>query len=375
MLSFALDPPTEKELVHLQAAFVGAWRDVSSLDHAEAEYLHRQALISTIGASTRIENAVLTDHEIDWVDTTLAQDGKTTAFASKKSFIVDKLSKDRQRSIEEVAGCREMLTTIYQQATELSPLSEYHLRGLHHALLRYFPQAQPYAGSYKTTANKVVSRNHDTGEQETVLEPADPGIMTQTAMAELIAWYNSAVRETAWAVPVAVEFVFRFLAIHPFQDGNGRLGRGLFLLALLQAEDRHLRKVVRYLAVDRHIEKNKVLYYKVLHQAANGKFQQDPGLYHYGPLVRFFLKILAAALGDIDVYRARYANLVGLPESAAKVLDSFKASPERCLKVGDLETQTQLPRRTIQYALKMLADKGFVQRLGMGAGSRYQLVF
>lgn len=199
--------------------------------------------------------------------------------------------------------------------------------------------------------------------------------MTQIAMAELVAWYHDAVRETAWAVPVAVELVFRFLAIHPFQDGNGRLGRGLFLLALFQTEDRHLREVVRYLAVDRHIEKNKALYYKVLHQAANGKFQQDPSQYHYGPLVRFFIKILAAALGDIDVYRARYANLVGLPESAAMVLDSFKASPERCLKVGDLETQTQLPRRTIQYALKMLTDKGFVHRLGSGAGSRYQLVF
>lgn len=165
MLSVVLDPPTEKELVRLQAAFVGAWRDVSSLSHDEAEYLHRQALISTIGASTRIENAVLTDQEIDWVDTTLGQDGKTTAFAAQRGFIVDKLSKDRQRSIEEVAGCREMLTTIYQQAAELFPLSEYHIRGLHHDLLRYFPQAQPYAGGYKTQANQVVSRNRDTGRR------------------------------------------------------------------------------------------------------------------------------------------------------------------------------------------------------------------
>jgi len=375
MLSFTLDVPTEKELVRLQAAIVGAWRELSSLSPAEAEYLHRQALISTIGASTRIENAVLTDQEIDWVDTTLSQDGRTTAFDSRRSFIVDKLSKDRQRSIEEVAGCREMLTTIYQQAAELFPLSEVYVRGLHHDLLRYFPQAQSYAGGYKAAPNKVVSRDHETGRQETVLEPADPGIMTQTATAELIAWYNDAIREMAWAVPVAVEFVFRFLAIHPFQDGNGRLGRGLFLLALLQSEDRQLREVVRYLAVDRHIEKNKALYYKVLHQASNGTFHQDPGQYHYGPLVRFFLKIIAAALGDIDIYRTRYANLVRLSESARSVLDSFRASPEQRLKVGDLEAQTTLPRRTIQYALKTLTDKGFVQRLGSGAGSRYQLVF
>lgn len=375
MLSFTLDPSTEKDLVRLQSAFVGAWKDISSLDPAEAEYLHRQALISTIGASTRIENAVLTDQEIDWVDTTLSQDGKGTAFESRRGFILDKLSKDRERSIEEVAGCREMLTTIYQQAPELFPLSEVHLRGLHHELLRYFPQASQHAGSYKTAPNKVVSLSHETGRQETVLDPADPGIMTQTAMAGLIAWYNDAIRETAWAVPVAVELVFRFLAIHPFADGNGRLGRGLFLLALLQAEDRHLREIIPYLAVDRHIEKNKALYYRVLLQASNGKFHQDPSQYHYGAFVRFFIRILDAALGDIDIYRRRYANLQRLSETARSVLAWFKASPEQRLKAGELETLMALPRRTIQYALKTLADKGFVQRLGKGAGTRYQLVF
>lgn len=375
MLSFPLNPSIEKELVRFQTKLVTAWGDITSLSQDEAAYLHRQALISSIGASTRIENAVLTDQEIDWVDTTLSEDGRQTAFEARKDFIFDKLSKDRQRSIEEVAGCREMLRTIYQQATELFPLTEAHIRGLHHDLLRYFPQAGQYAGGYKTTPNKVVSYNHETGHQETVLEPADPGIMTQTAMAGLVDWYNGAIKDMAWAIPVAVEFVFRFLAIHLFQDGNGRLGRGLFLLALLQAEDRSLREVMPFLAVDRHIEKNKPLYYKVLHQASNGKFHQDASRYQYSALVRFFIRISDEALGDIGIYRARYANLQRLPESARKVLDSFKSRPEQCLKVGELEVQTILPRRTIQFALKTLVDKGFVQRLGIGAGSRYQLVF
>lgn len=375
MLSFKLTPSAEKELVLLQTKLVKAWGDITSLSQDEASYLHRQALISTIGASTRIENAALTDQEIEWVDTTLTSDGKQTAFESRKNFIFDKLSKDRQRSIEEVAGCREMLRTIYQQAGELFPLSEVHIRGLHHDLLRYFPQAGQHAGGYKTVPNKVVSYNHETGEQETVLDPAAPGIMTKTAMAGLVDWYNVTIKEMAWAVPVAVEFVFRFLAIHPFQDGNGRLGRGLFLLALLQAGDRPLREVVPFLTLDRHIEKNKSLYYKLLHQVSNGKFDQEAGRYQYGALVRFFIRIFDEALGDISVYRTRYANLQRLPESARKVLDSFKSRPEQLLKVGELETQTLLPRRTIQFALKNLVAKGFVQRLGAGAGSRYQLVF
>ena len=375
MLSFTPGPQIEKELIRFQGDLIETWNSVTALSSDELAYMHRQALISTIGASTRIENAVLTDQEIDWIDTTLSQDSRPTAFETRKEFINNKLSKDRQRSIEEVVGCREMLTTVYQQAGELFPFTEAHLRSLHHELLRYYPQAAQYAGGYKSTTNKVVSYNHETGQQLTILAPADPGIITQTAMADLIVWYNDSIRETPWPVLVAVEFVFRFLAIHPFQDGNGRLGRGLFILALLQCDDKYLRETVPYLAIDRQIEKNKALYYKVLHQASNGQFHQDPTLYQYAALVRFFIKILAAALADVNIYRTRYANLQKLSATARNILHCFKASPEKLLQVAELEKKTALPRRTIQYALKTLAEKGFLHRLGHGAGSRYQLIF
>jgi Fic family protein len=375
MLSFTPDIDTEKDMVRFQGRLIEAWNSISALSENELAYLHRQALISTIGASTRIENAILTDEEIDWVDTTLSQDSQTTSFDAQKGFIVDKLSKERQRSIEEVAGCREVLTTIYQQAAELFPFTETHLRGLHHDLLRYYPQASRYAGAYKTTINKVVSYNHETGQRLTVLNPADPGIITTTAMADLINWYTASIRESVWPLLVAVEFVFRFLAIHPFQDGNGRLGRGLFLLALLQSDDKYLCRTVPYLAIDRQIEKNKVHYYKVLHQASKGGFCQDPKEYHYNSLARFFIRIMENGLQDIGIYRTRYANLQKLSESAGRVLDCFKSSPEKLLKVSDIERQTTLPRRTIQYNLKVMKDMGFLQRLGSGAGSRYQLIF
>jgi hypothetical protein len=196
MLSFTPDPQTEKELVRLQGRLIETWNIVSTLSSDELAYMHRQALISTIGASTRIENAVLTDQEIDWLDTTLSQDDRTTAFESQMNLISDKLSKDRQRSIEEVVGCREMLTTVYQQADELFPFTEAYLRSLHHDLLRYYPQAAHHAGGYKTSSNKVVSYNRETGQHRTVLNPAAPGLVTATAMADLIAWYNGAIRET-----------------------------------------------------------------------------------------------------------------------------------------------------------------------------------
>ena len=332
-------------------------------------------MIGNVGATTRIENAVLTDVEIEWVDTILSKDGKTTAYEEKEDFIIDKLSKSRERSIEEVIGSRSVLTTIYLQAEEFKPLTQTIVRGLHRELLKYYPPAEHFAGAYKTVINKVISRNNETGEEHPVLEPTDPGVMTDTAMRELFDWYNETIDTYHWPILVAIEFTLRFLAIHPFQDGNGRLGRALFLLILLQSGDKYLEGIASYIAIDRKIEQNKSQYYSVLHQCSDGKFKADSKLYKFDILVLFFLKLFEAAIADIDSYREKYENLQLLSESAVKVLECFKSNPERKLKVADIEKTAELPRRTIQFALKTLTEKTFLQRLGKGAGSRYQLVF
>jgi len=375
MLSFIPSNKIENELKMLQGLFVEIYRDLEDLSTDEAKYLNRFALISNIGASTRIENAVLTDQEIEWVDTVLNENGKTTAYEEKRAFILDKLSKDRERSIEEVVGCRQILTTIYLQANEFFPLIEAVIRGLHHDLLRYYPEASSHAGGYKTASNRVVFINHDTGEHRVVLDPAPPGIITSTAMAELVKWYNDTIRIHTWPLLVATEFVFRFLSIHPFQDGNGRLGRALFILALLQSKDKYLTSISSFIAVDRHIEQNRSLYYTVLHQCSAGKFQADPTHYNLEPLAWFFIKVIKSSLADIEFYRQKYTSLQQLSESSLVVLRCFKATPEKRLKVADIIMETGLPRRTVQYALNALTKQDFLQLLGRGAASRYQLLF
>jgi Fic family protein len=375
MLSFTPSQKIENKLKILQGLLAETYKDLEALSPDETKYIHRCAFISNIGASTRIENAVLTDQEIEWVDTILNDRGKATAFEEKKSFILDKLSKNRERSIDEVVGCRQVLRTVYLQADELFPLSEVTIRGLHHDLLRYYPKASSYAGGYKTAPNRVVSINHETGEERVVLEPSPPGIITATAMADLINWYNIAIQEYPWPILVATEFIFRFLAIHPFQDGNGRLGRALFILALFHSGDKYLMSIMPYIAIDRHIEQNHTLYYSILHQCSEGKFKADHTQYKLEPLAWFFINILESSLADIEIYRKRYNNLQKLSESASTVLNCFRSSPEKRLKVGDIVEKTGLPRRTVQYTLKTLTKQELLQILGRGAGSRYQLVF
>lgn len=375
MLSFTPASKIEKLLKHLHGLLVETYKDLDEATEEEKAYLNKCALISNVGATTRIENAVLTDVEVEWVDTILSKDGKTTGFEEKKEFIVDKLSKDRQRSIEEVAGSRSVLTTIYLQAKEFQPLRESEIRALHKELLKFYRPADHYAGNYKTVINKVIARDNETGNERTVLEPTEPGVMTNIAMQQLVDWYNESIKEHPWQILVAIEFVFRFLAIHPFQDGNGRIGRALFMLVLLQSGDKYLESVIPFISIDRKIEQNKEQYYTVLHQCSDGKYQDDPGKYKYDTLVLFILNVFEAALADINIYREKFKNIKQLSESAVKVLECFKSSPEMQLKVADIESSTKLPRRTIQFALNTLTKQDFLQRLGKAAGSRYQLVF
>jgi Fic family protein len=375
MMSFQIDNSIVIELRELAQATARKHKTVLSMGNEELHYIHRNVQISIVGASTRIENAVLTDAEVDWLDTKLTEDARTTAYLDHREFIKDKLSKDKERSIDEVAGCRAMLQLIYTQAREFFPFSETILRALHNELLQYYAPSAHFRGSYKTVPNSVIRKNAITGKDLLVLETSPPGPITESVMRDLIDWYKDTLPSHPWTVAVATEFVFRFLAIHPFQDGNGRIGRGLFLLALLQSPDESLQAMAPYLPIDRHIEKQREDYYIMLRHCSGGKFKADPTAYKYDHFLRFMIKVISRSLVDFEFYRNRYRSLLDLSPGAAKVLDCFKERPENRLQRRVIIEDTGLPRTTVTDALRVLTKQGFIQRLGRGAGIRYQLLF
>lgn len=375
MLSFEVSPKTVSALKNVAEETATQMVKIQAWDTNLKEAIHRFARVSNVGASTRIENAVLTDAEVGWLDTELAADGRTTAFREKQAWIENKLSKDRERSIEEVAGCRAMLQVVYGQGAELFPLTESALRGLHQELLQFYPPAQHYIGQYKTASNSVIERDARTGKERSVFRTADPGPITSAAMHDLVAWYNQELPSNPWSLAVAAELVFRFLAIHPFQDGNGRLGRGLFLLALQQSPDSKLAKIAPMIALDRQIEQHRQEYYQVLQKCSGGKFHPDPREFKIEYFLQFMLKVFRLSLKDIDHYREKFQAVIDLSESATRVYDCFRDYPEKRLATQDLLRFTAMPRRTIVHALNHLLKTSLIQRRGKGAGVRYQLLF
>jgi Fic family protein len=374
-LSFKLSSKHTRDLQELENKITDSYALLKTLPEEELQAIQKFVRVSIIGASTRIENALLTDLEVDWIDTILMTDGKINAFENYKELIENKLSKERERSIEEVAGCRNMLLLIYQDAPSLIPLKEIELRNLHYELLAPYTDALPYIGNYKDQPNYVVQENKTTKEKRIVFRTADAGPITQAAMHDLVEWYNHIYNNDLRSIPIACEFVYRFLAIHPFQDGNGRLGRGLFLLILLQSQNTSLSTVARYLPIDRSIEKYKEEYYFVLNRCSGGDFKQDPQEYKIHYFMEFMLKIILDSLGSIDLYREKYYALQTLSDSALKVLTCFKEHPEIRLNTQRIANATNLPLRTAAYALTSLLKSRLIQRSGKGSATKYQLAF
>lgn len=374
-LSFTLDNTLIGLLKELDNEFAMAYHDLKILSQDERDGLHRYAKISMIGSSTRIENALLTDIEISWLDTILTEDGKPSALQENRNIIENKLSKDRERSIEEVAGCRAMLLLIYQNPRDFFPLRESDIRSLHFELLSPYQKALNYAGQYKTQSNSVVELNHATGRTRTVFRTADAGPITNAAMKDLVEWYNNNIQQAPWPITVISEFIYRFLAIHPFQDGNGRLGRGLFLLSLIQSHSETISYVSRYLAIDRYIEKNKEEYYFVLNKCSQGEFKQNPKDYQIEFFLKFMIKIIREAIEGIEIAKQKFSAERGLHESASHVLHCFKNHPEVRLTTHTIVQETQLPRRTVIYAINTLLGLNLIQKYGRQQSARYQLTF
>ena len=111
-----------------------------------------------------------------------------------------------------------------EAATGERPLTEMFIRQVHKIMLRtdYIPEGKNYtvhAGIYKTRPNSVQT---PTGE---IFEYASPE-ETPALMMDLIAWYNNVEKEAKISpLEIAALFHYRYIRIHPFEDGNGRIAR------------------------------------------------------------------------------------------------------------------------------------------------------
>ena len=326
--------------------FKGAWRAIGRIAPERLSSLRRVATIESVGSSTRIEGARLTDREVE----------KLLANIRLGSFTT--------RDEQEVAGYAEVMETIFS-AYEAISFTENHIRQLHRDLLAHSTKDERHRGAYKTLSNNVEAFNEQGESLGIVFETASP-FNTPHRMEELIAWLDEQGRERRLhPLLVVAIFVVVFLEIHPFQDGNGRLSRILTTLLLLRAGYSY----VPYSSLESIIEQSKESYYISLRRTQGTIRSAEPD---WNPWIEFFLRALHRQKTRLEKKMERERIILAdMPELSVTLLEVAREHGR--ITVAEAARITDANRHTIKDHLKALVDQGHLILHGAGRGAWYGL--
>jgi len=324
--------------------FKGAWKALGSLAPDRLATLRRITTVESVGASTRIEGAKLTDREVDILLSNLD------------------LGSFRSRDEQEVAGYAEATTLAFDSWRSI-PLTENHIKQLHATLLRVSDRDEYHRGEYKKVPNNVEAFDQHGRSVGIIFETASP-FDTPRLMQELVAWTNEELSGSSHHQLLVIGvFVVRFLAIHPFQDGNGRLARVLTNLLLLRVGYSY----IPYSSMERVIEENREQYYRSL-RSAQGTLDRDES--RLMDWLRFFLLCLVEQKNSLAEKIKREKLLTSLSPLDERLLHFVREHGR--LTLSDAETLTQANRNTLKLHLKQLVRAGHLQLLGRGRNSWYE---
>ncbi len=329
--------------------FKGRWEALKTVAPDRLSALRKVATIESIASSTRIEGAKLTDIQVESLLSEL----------TVRPF--------KTRDEQEVAGYAEAMDLIFQAHMDMR-LTENHIRQLHQTLLRHSPKDERHRGAYKTLPSDVVAFDAAGRELGVVFSTATP-FDTPREMEELVGWTRKAIdEETLHPLLIIAIFIVVFLAIHPFQDGNGRLSRVLTTLLLLRAGYAY----VPYASLERVVEENKDSYYQALRRT---QVTLKTDNVDWEPWIGFFLRCLKRQkdnlLARLDGEHAEPARDLGLPHLSHQVLTAL--SQHERLTITELAAITGGNRNTLKVRLRELTESGLIRQYGKARATRYSL--
>ncbi len=326
--------------------FKGAWRALRAIAPERLAALRHVATVESVGSSTRIEGARLSDRDVE----------RLLSDLDAHSF--------RSRDEEEVAGDAEVMEAIFD-GWEAMTLTENHVKQLHQMLLRHSSKDGRHRGEYKKLPNHVKAFNAD-GQSLGIVFATTSALETPWRMEELTAWTRESLALGTWhPLLIIAVFVVRFLAIHPFQDGNGRLSRILTTLLLLRAGYAY----VPYSSLESVIEASKESYYLALRRTQTTLSQDTPD---WEPWVLFFVRAVQRQKTHLEEKVAReQAWGTALPALAVQILELTREHGR--VTTAQIETLTGESRSTIKARLSGLVASGKLARHGQGRSTWYAL--
>lgn len=305
--------------------------------------LRKSTLITSAGASTRIEGAKLNDEQVEKVMRGLA------------------VYKFTDRDSQEVQGYLETLQNVFDNYQTL-PLRESVITSLHNQLLKYSVKDDTHRGGYKKREN-IVGVLGPGGNIAQIMFETTKAYLTPKEMQELVDWTSNALEKNRFhQLLIIANFIVEFLKIHPFEDGNGRLSRVLTNLLLLRSG----YQFVQYVSHEQIVERRKDEYYIALRKSQE-TFKTDHDT--ISPWLNFFLSVIkeqaTKALAYLEEEKIE-DTLSPKQYEIWKYLSSVEqAAPSEIVKATDIALGT------VRQALNSLVELGKVKRVGRGRATRY----
>ena len=332
------------QLISYIDGFKGKWNIVENKENRYLKELRKIATIESIGSSTRIEGATLTDKEVE--------------------ELLDNIEITKLKSLDEqeVIGYYEVLELVYDNYSDIH-LSESYIKQLHQMLLKYSNKDERHRGTYKFLSNKVVA-TYPTGEQRTIFATTEPALVAGE-MQELIEWTNEQwEQKNIHQLIVIGSFIYDFLSIHPFQEGNGRLSRLLTTLCLLQRD----YAFIQYISFENHIEQQKKVYYEALMNGQKNRGTENERIELW---LIFFLESLKTLTEKLEQKYDVFKSKGGYVNDRQKLINNFIIENQP-IKVSDLSRQfPEIGLSTLKKDLQYLRDEQVLTMIGKGKGTVY----
>lgn len=274
------------------------------------------------------------------------------------------LQKFTDRDKQEVRGYFELLENVFTSWRH-TPFTEGVIKQLHRELLKYAEKDERHRGEYKKMENSVEMFD-ESGKSVGVIFETAPAYLTPKRMGELVGRTADALKQgESHPLVIIGNLLVEFLAIHPFQDGNGRLSRILTNLLLLKAGYEY----APYVSHEKLVEDNKADYYVALRksQLSLGTERQN-----VTPWLEFFL--------TVSLQQARQAIELLSHENIEKILSPKQLAVWRHLEIveeataGDIAKATGVARPTVSQAIDVLLRLKKIERIGQGRTTRYRKI-
>lgn len=268
-----------------------------------------------------------------------------TAPLERIKELVAKKTTPKNRSEQEIAGYRDVLSTIHANYADI-PFTTGVVLQFHRDLYQFLPGE---GGKWKPVDNEI-TEIHANGTKIVRFKPV-PAHQTQDAMEALYKrfdnlWQSGEI-EPLLLIPT---YVLDFLCIHPFLDGNGRMARLLTLLLLYKAG----YEVGRYISLEQMVEHTKESYYDTLYQSSQGWHEtQHPIL----PWWEYFLGVIL--LGVYKEFERRVGMITTTRGAKREMILETVSRLHQRFQIGDIERACLgVSRPTINRALRELREQG-----------------